>query len=408
MNILSINKFYWLKGGSETVYFGEKNLLEKHGHTVIPFSMQDKSNFPSEYSKFFVRNIDYENAGLREKIISAGRIIYSFEARKKMTELLQNVQIDIAHFHIFQHQISPSVFDPLRKAGIPIVLSLHDLKPICPNYKMYTQGHICEKCMGGKFYNCTLNKCTKNSTGKSLVNTIEMYFHHIAGYYDMVDRFIAISSFHKQKMIEFGFPSEKFSYIPNFIDLQEYPVPNLDKEYILYFGRLSDDKGLDTLLEASTHRKDIPLVIAGTGPHEKHLKQKAQDLGLSNVKFVGYKSGGELTNLIGNTSFTILPSELYENCPMTILESMAMGKPVIGARLGGIPELINEGIDGYTFEKGNSEELARKIEYLWSNKEKRIELGQAGRKKIEERHTPEHHYDLLMKTYSNVISAKNN
>ena len=148
MNILFINKFFWDKGGSEAVYFGEMDLLEKHGHTVIPFSMQDERNHASEYSKYFVSNINYETATKYEKFVSASRIIYSFEAKRKITELLENIKIDVAHFHIFQHQISPSVFGPLKKAGIPIVLTLHDLKPMCPNYQMYTQGHICEKCKG--------------------------------------------------------------------------------------------------------------------------------------------------------------------------------------------------------------------------------------------------------------------
>ncbi|MGB5277322.1 MAG: glycosyltransferase family 1 protein, partial [Gammaproteobacteria bacterium] len=183
MNILFINKFYWKKGGSEAVYFAETALLEKHGHTVIPFSMLDEQNEPSEYSRYFVSNINYDNASSLEKLVAASRIIYSFEARKKIKELLNDIKIDIAHFHIFQHQISPSVFGPLKEAGIPVVLSLHDLKPMCPNYQMYTHGHTCEKCKGHKYYHCFLNSCTKGSRAKSLINTVEMYFHHFMGSY---------------------------------------------------------------------------------------------------------------------------------------------------------------------------------------------------------------------------------
>ena len=402
MNLLLINKFFWRKGGSEAVYFGEMDLLKEHGHQVIPFSMQNELNFPSEYSKYFVSNIDYDNAGLKEKLTAAGRIIYSVEAKQKIEQLLQDHKIDIAHFHIFQHQISPSVFGPLKKAGVPLVLTLHDFKPICPNYLMYTNGHICEECKGRKFYNCVLNSCTKNSPFKSLINMLEMYFHYLMGYYKHVDRYIAVSEFYRQKMIEFGFPPEQITLIPNFIEVERFQYADQDEGYGLYFGRLSHEKGLDTLLKACAITQDIPMVITGTGPAGKELQQKANDLGLKHVTFTGYKSGQDLIDLLKNASFTVLPSEWYENCPMSILESLAVGTPVIGSRSGGIPELINEGEDGFTFKTGNAEDLADKMKKLWACAKRRREMGMNGTKKIASQYTPDIHYQSLAKVYAEL------
>lgn len=406
MNILSINKFYWDKGGSEAVYFGETSLLENHGHTVIPFSMEDEKNKPSEYSKYFVSNINYETASRFEKIVAASRIIYSFEARRKISELLKDTYIDIAHFHIFQHQISPSVFAPLKKARIPIILTLHDLKPMCPNYQMYTHGHTCEKCKGHKYYNCFLNSCTKGSRAKSLINTIEMYFHHAMGYYrNDVDRYIAVSNFFKDKMTEYGLNNDNIDYLPNFIDVNRFKYNPIDNNYALFLGRLSSEKGVDILLEACRQTPEIPLVIAGTGPKEEELKRIAKDNRIENVTFVGFKSGDELLKLITEASFSILPSQVYENCPISILESLAVGTPVIGANIGGIPELIEENIDGCTFNATDPASLAGKMRKLWKDSDLRARMGKRGADKVHSKHTPDEHYRKLLELYNSTLDS---
>ncbi len=402
MNLLLINKFFWRKGGSEAVYFGEMELLKNHGHQIIPFAMQDERNFPSDYANYFVSNVDYENTGFMGKLTAAARIVFSIEARQRMAHLLRDHKVDVAHFHIFQHQISPSVFGPLRETGVPLVLTLHDLKPICPSYLMYTNGHTCEDCKGRKFYNCVLNSCTKNSRFKSMVNMVEMYFHYFMRYYQNVDRYIAVSEFYRQKMIEFGFSPEQIAHIPNFIDTEKFRYTGRDDGYGLYFGRLSHEKGLDTLLEACTTNRKIPMVIAGTGPAEEELKTKARSLELDHVSFVGYKSGRELIKLLEGASFTILPSECYENCPMSILESLAVGTPVIGSRSGGIPELIEEEQDGLSFETGNPGDLADKMNKLWSGMNLRAEMGKRGAEKIQARYTPDTHYENLSSVYAEL------
>ncbi len=402
MNIVSINKFFWQKGGSEAVFFGEKTLLESKGHTVVPFSMDDDKNLPSDYSKYFVSNIDYATAGGTAKFRSAMNIIYSFEAKVKMQQLLKDFKPDVAHFHIFQHQISPSVFGPLKKKGIPLVLTLHDLKPICPTYKMYTNDHVCEACRGRKFYNCFIKKCTKGSRFKSLINTVEMYLHYFLGYYQGVDRYIAVSQFYRDKMIEYGFSPQQVVYIPNFIDAAKFERPYADEGYGLFFGRLSYEKGLDHLLDAASRVSDIPLYIAGSGPLEAQLKQVVVERGLDNIRFLGFVSGDDLLDLISSASFTVIPSIWYENCPMSVLESLALRTPVIGAEIGGIPELVNHEVDGYTYEAGKGQALAEVMRAMMSDPEGRRKMGEAGRKKIVEDFNEETHYQQLIDLYQEI------
>ncbi len=405
MNILSINKFFWQKGGSEAVFFAEKELLESHGHKVVPFSMADEKNRPSDYSQYFVKNVDYANAGGLEKLTLAMNIIYSFEAKHKMKQLLEAFKPDVAHFHIFQHQISPSIFGPLKAKKVPLVLTLHDLKPLCPTYQMYTNDSVCEACKGRKFYNCFINKCTMGSSFKSLINTVEMYLHYFLGYYQEVDRYIAVSQFYRSKMIEYGFAPEQVVCIPNYIDAAKFERSYDDQGYGLFFGRLSHEKGVDHLLEAAAINQDIPLYIAGTGPVEDELKQIVEKKGLANVKFLGFVTGDDLLDLISKASFTVISSVWYENCPMSVLESLALQTPVIGADIGGIPELINPGVDGYTYEAGNSQALADSMKTIMKDKPGRQAMGKAARKKIINDFNAETHYQSLMDLYAEITPA---
>jgi len=406
MNILSVNKFFWKKGGSEAVFFTEKELLEKHGHQVIPFSMQHKNNLESDFSQYFVDEVDYTSGSALDKLNAAFKIIYSFDAKQKMQHLLKEQRVHLSHFHIFQHQISPSVFAPLRKKGIPIILTLHDLKPICPNYQMYVNGEVCERCKGRKFYNSFLNSCMKGSKAKSLISTVEMYFHYLMGYYQNVDKYIAVSQFHRNKMIENGFAPTQIELLPNCIDPQVFDYSDKDEGYAVFVGRLSKEKGVSTLIEAAELCPDIPIKIIGTGPDEAQLKQSVQQKNLSNIEFLGYKTGDDLISVMANSSFSIITSIVYENCPMSILESFALGKPVIGSKIGGIPELINENIDGLTFTPGDAESLAEKMQNLWSGQDaitKRKEMGRAGREKIVTDFNPEKHYETLNAIYQSVL-----
>ena len=247
------------------------------------------------------------------------------------------------------------------------------------------------------------NKCTKGSRLGSLVNTAEMYFHYAMGYYQGVDRYIAASRFHSQKMQEAGFPESQIEYLPNYIDAQLYDSSLAEQSYVLYLGRLSEEKGVSTLFQAARENISIKHLIVGTGPLEDSLKQEAAALSLTNVEFLGFRQGDELKRILSQATCVVVPSVLYENCPMTVLEAFAAGRPVIGANIGGIPELIEQEQDGLVFEPKNAADLAEKVRWIWENRSKAREMGMLGRKKIEEKFNAEQHYDGLMRIYESVL-----
>jgi glycosyltransferase involved in cell wall biosynthesis len=406
VNILTVNKYFWRKGGSEVVFFNEMDLLRKHGHQVIPLSMKNQKNIDTPFEDYFVEEVDYERPGIGNKLINASKVLYSFDARSKMNKLLSDHRFDIAHFHIFQHQISPSVFGPLCREGVPLVLTLHDLKPICPNYKMYVNGGVCESCKNRKFYQAAFKRCNKGSLLNSVVNMLEMYLHYLFGYYQNVHRYIAVSRFYQKKMIDFGFPEEQVVYIPNMIEVDESLLSMEDEGYALYFGRLSEEKDVVTLVMAMKLVPDLKLVIAGTGPDEPLLKELTVEQKINNVEFVGFQSGDNLNRLISQAAFTVLPSKWYENCPMSILESFALRKPVVGARIGGIPELIEKNVDGFHFSPENGQELAEKLSRMVDiGKAGRREMGMNGYEKVKRNHSPEQHYQKIMSVYQSYTKA---
>ncbi len=409
MKVLLVNKFFYIKGGSETYYFSLKKLLQDNGHEVIDFSMKDDKNYESEYSEYFIDSIDYngsQSVGSKGKI--AGKIIYSFEAKRKIEQLIKATKPDIVHLQIFQHQMSPSILDVFKKYDIPVVYTAHDMKMVCPNYKMLNGSGICEDCKEGKYINCLKNSCVKESKAKSLINTIECYFHKYKNSYGIIDKVITPSKFYRDKFVEFGVENERVKYIPNFLKEDKY-VPQYEcKDYFLYFGRLSEEKGIKTLLDAMK-LNDYQLKIVGTGPLQEELAEYINSSGLNErVVMEGYKSGAELEALVKDSMAVIVPSEWYENAPYSVIESMAQGKAIIGADIGGIPELIEENINGHIFKSKDSNELNEKMKKLVDNKEKLAFFGQMSRKKFQEEFTEEKHLKEILKVYDEAIKNHKN
>ncbi len=409
MNLLSVNKFYYIKGGSETYLFALEEELKRNGTNVYQFAMKDEKNNDSETSGYFVRNIDYNNAGILEKLKLAPKLIFSYEAYKNINDLLKSYKIDIAHLHIFQHQLSPSILFPLKKRKIPVVYTVHDLKPLCPNYKMLTNNKVCEMCKGNKYYNVLLNKCTKDSLLASALSMFEAYIHKFLRVYDNnIDHFITPSKFYRDKMIEWGMPKEKITHIPNFIDPTAFE-PNFNPgNYFLYLGRLSNEKGILTLIESVKYwTNDTKLKIVGDGPlkDEIHSHIKSNKLE-EKIELLGFKQGEELKGLIRNSKSVIMPSEWYENGPLSLIESFAYGKPVIGSDIGGIPEHIDDMENGFLFEAGNPIDLAEKVNRFDNlAKEEIIKLGENARNKVESVYNSSYHMKKLQEIY-NLVSKK--
>ena len=361
MKILMVNKFYYIKGGSETYYFSLKRKLEEDGHVVIDFSMNDDKNYESQYSNFFVENVDYSGRhSVFSKIKIAKNIVYSNEAKRKFECLVKQEKPDIVHLHIFQHQISPSILDICKKYNIPTVYTAHDLKMICLNYKMMHHGKICEDCKDGRLYHCVLNKCVKDSVSKSLINVCEGYFHKWRKSYDAIDFIITPSDFYRQKFMEFGVSENKVIHIPNFLE-RDNPNVNIffnSKRYYLYFGRLSEEKGILTLISVM-NKIGADLYIVGSGPLKETIEEYISLNNASNIKLLGFKSGQDLIDIVGNAKAVILPSEWYENGPFSAIEALQLGIPIIGANIGGIPELIDS--NGVLFDSGDFDDLNSKI-----------------------------------------------
>lgn len=408
MKVLLVNKFLYNKGGAAICTLNTGELLLSNGHKVIYWGMTHPLNPQYLYKDYFVSYVDLNNPGdIKEKIRITSNLFYSSEAKKKIKKLINIEKPDIVHLNNFAHQISPSILDVFKKFDIPVVMTMHDYKLVCPSYTMLSDGKPCERCRGGRFYWCFLKKCTKNSRLKSLTNTIEMYLHHkILHIYDSIDVFISPSLFLKKKLEDMGF-NRKIIHLPNFVEDKGATLPHKTKvNTVLYFGRLSSEKGIKTLIKA-VRGMDVKLRILGTGSYEDILKQYIKTERIRNVFFLGYKTGNELTVEIRNALVVVVPSEWYENNPRSVLEAFSLSTPVVGARIGGIPELVKNGQNGLTFEEANSVDLREKLQYVLDNPDRLVDMGKNARRFVEEKFNPEKHYNDLIRIYEMVIAKEN-
>ena len=356
--LLKINNYFYRRGGAEAVFLDHIAMFEQAGWDVVPFAMQHELNPPSPWSDYFVSEIEYgHETGTLNKIKQVAKIIYSFEAQRNLKRLIERVNPTIAHAHNVYHHLSPAIFSTLKSAGIPTVMTVHDLKLACPSYKMLRDAKVCEECKGGHIHNVLVHRCIKGSTVLSAVVLAETALHRSLGLYrNNLDRLVVPSRFYIDKLAEWGWPREKMVYIPNFVEVHAFDTGWTEGDYFAFAGRLAPEKGIDTLIRAATLAKQ-KLVIAGTGPEEAALKELAQTLG-ADVVFAGYLSGKALHRLIGEAKALVLPSEWYENAPISVLEAYALETPVIGARIGGIPEMILEGETGLMAAPGDTQGLA--------------------------------------------------
>ena len=378
--LLSINSYHYRRGGSDIVYLEHAALMESAGWKNAFFSMHHPSNIPSEWSAYFVKEIQYGHQySLAQKVAMATKVVYSFEAQRKISKLIDEYQPTLAHTHCIYHHLSPAILPVLRKNGIPVVMTAHELKAICPAATMRNSMGVCERCKGGNVANVLVHKCIKNSLMPSAVVAAETLVHRfLDSYKKNINKVIAPSRFYLEKYIEWGWPRDQIVYIPNYVSAERFEPSYEPGKYFLYFGRLSVEKGLPTLIRAAISAQ-VALKVVGTGPDEAALKTLAHSLA-GDVEFLGYRSGNDLHEVIRSAKAVVLPSEWYENAPLSILESYAFGKPVIGARIGGIPELIREGETGWTFTSGDSHELAEILKKVNSQCTENLRaVGRAGR-----------------------------
>lgn len=371
MKILMVNKFLYPNGGSETYIFKLGEYLISKGHEVQYFGMEHEGRIVGNNVNAYTSDMDFHNGSLVSKLTYPIKTIYSKEARAKIRLVLNDFKPNVVHLNNFNYQLTPSIILEIRKFEketgnkVKIVYTAHDSQLVCPNHMMKNPNtnEICEKCLGEKFINCTKGKCIHGSTLKSLIGTMESYFWKFKNVYENIDVMICCSEFMKTKLDTNPIFAKKTVAIHNFVDEIEYTETS-KKDYVLYFGRFSEEKGIATLLKVCESLPDIKFVFAGTGPLESEIAN------IKNIENVGFKNGEELATLISEARFSVYPSEWYENCPFSVMESQMYGTPVIGANIGGIPELVEVGVTGELFESGNEKELKQKIKDLWEDKDK--------------------------------------
>lgn len=372
-----INKFLYPNGGSETYIFKLGDYLKSQGHEVQYFGMEHEGRIVGNRANAYTTNMDFHNASKLAKVTYPLKTIYSSEARKKLRLVLEDFKPNVVHLNNINFQLTPSIIYEVKKNKIPIVQTVHDVQIACPNHRCYIEHNhtICDKCDSGNYYECVKNKCLDNSTLKSLIACVESYFYHIRNTYNLIDVYICPSEFMKKKIIIGGVKKEKVEVLYNFSDKIDFVKPDPSTErYCLYFGRLSKEKGIDTLLDVFTQLSNIKIKIAGKGPLENKV-QKYSEI-YDNIEFLGYRSGCELTDVITKAEFSFCCSEWYENCPLSVVESQALGTPVIGSDLGGTKELIKQGETGIIFKGCDRQAFLKAIVSLWNDTEQIKKMSQ--------------------------------
>lgn len=380
MRILLVNKFHYRKGGAETYYLTVGSELERMGHEVAYFSMRHPDNLPCEWDKYFATQREYNNVKDPLKAARDGMaLIYSPEAKRNFQALCEEFRPDVVHLNNVHRQITLSILDApyLRESRVPVFYTAHDYVTVCPGYLMLDGGgRVCDACLeDGRYRHCIENRCVKGSRAKSALAAMEASFNRAHKSNLRIDRVIAPSRFMRSKLIEGGWPEGKVVFLQNFADdaildrAANAGADATDREnpYLLFFGRLSAEKGVDTLLRAFDASlpnlpQDMRLVVVGDGPDAADFKALASSLGCaSRIEFAGYQTGGALQAYVERASLAIASSRWRENMPYSIVEAFAAGTPVIGTDIGGIPELVDEGKTGFICEPGGVQSMADAI-----------------------------------------------
>jgi glycosyltransferase involved in cell wall biosynthesis len=404
--LLSINNYFYPRGGAEVLFLEQNRMFENIGWQVVPFSLRHPQNLPSPWAAYFPDELEFGQAyGLGAKLVRAQRVIYSLQARKKLRQLLEQVRPRVAHAHNIYHHLSPSILSLLKNSGIPVVLTVHDLKLACPAYTMMSGDKHCEACRGGKVYNVAVNRCIKGSLALSSLVMLEAAVHRLFRLYDgNVTRFVVPSRFVLEKLVSWGWARERFVHVPNFVDVARFrPDTDIGRRFV-YCGRLDNLKGVATLVRAAAIARQ-PLTLVGSGPEEARLRKLAGDLG-ADANFLGHQTKDALVATIQSARAIVIPSECNENAPLSLLEAYAAGRPVIGARIAGIPELVREEETGALFPSGDAEALAAALARFAAMPDHRLaEMGAAGRRWVEQDFNAAAYRDRLLAVYGSLGAA---
>jgi glycosyltransferase involved in cell wall biosynthesis len=391
MKIMMVHNTYQEAGGEDIAFEGEKRLLERNGHEVIPYVRS---------------NVELGNASLLDWIAVAPRIVWSSKTRQEFAVTLDLERPDIVHIHNTFMVISPSIYSACSERSVPIVQTLHNFRLLCPAASFFRDGRVCEACVDRTLLRSIQHGCYRNSRGATAVVAAMLAFHRaLDTWRTSVTRFIALTEFAKEKFINAGFSSDRFVVKPNFADRDPGERVRIDN-YAVFVGRLTENKGLQVLLDAWKRLSvQYPLQIVGEGPERAALEAQAREWQLSGITFRGRLSRAATIEIVKGARFIIVPSICYEAFPMCIVESFSCGTPVLCSRLGGTSEIVEDHLTGLHFNPGDAQDLARTVEWAWNHPLELVEMGHAARGKYETAYTAEQNYGLLMGIYEQALAT---
>lgn len=403
MKILLLNNFHYRRGGSEAVYFNTARLLKEHGQEVEFYSLRHEDNYPAAFDNSFAMGADAYG-----KLKGALKYIFNSEVSTGLERVISEFKPDVAHIHLIWGGLTPAALKTLSKHNIPVVHTAHDFRMVCPAYTfMNARGEMCEKCKGHAYYNCVASRCCKGSLAQSVLMAAESYSRNWRNVYKYIGNMHYVSRFSMEKHRQYNSLLRKVSstVLYNFVpDPGESPTEG--RECFTFCGRLSKEKGIETLVKAFAERPGLKLRIIGTGPMQDELQSQTRNL--PNIEMLGYKTGDELRSLVAASRFVTIPSECFENNPMSALEAFSMGVPVIGANVGGVPEIVKPGVTGFMFESGNVSSLLEAIDKAnaMANEEYQA-MCASTRKDYLDNYTPDAYYPRLMQIYESAIEHCN-
>lgn len=416
MRILQVNKFLYPKGGAEVVCLGLVDGLRNRGHEVSLFGMADERNPIDTDADCYPSPMDYHaGRGLLRKSGEALRTIYGLEARRGMRRLLLRRKPDLIHAHNIYHQLTPSILAPARDLGIPVILTLHDYKLLCPVYTFLKHGEVCERCLGRVPFPLLTGRCKDGDPVAGAVLFAEAALHRMLKSYEKgVTLFTSPSHFLREKMVEGGTDPDRIVHLPNalpfsptVVDAPFTPPPAADHPTLIWVGRMSHEKGLATLLHALARcPESLRLQLVGDGPEEEALRRLAAelDLGPERLEWMGRRGRDEIPGLMAAAAGSVVPSEWYENAPISVLESLALGRPVLGSDLGGLPDMVVDGLSGWIFKAGDREDLGRVLSEWAGSESQRLERGRQAHAQARERFHPDRVLDETLALYDQVLS----
>jgi glycosyltransferase involved in cell wall biosynthesis len=402
LRVLHVNKFLYRRGGAESYMFDLAQLQTDAGDTVAFFGMDHPDNEPMPYSSHFPSYVELRPASMSMglAIRATARMLYSRSAEVGIEAVIADFRPDVVHLHNIYHQLSPSVLRPIARAGIPALMTLHDYKLACPTYQFLDHGKVCEACLGGHFYHAATHRCKDGSAAASLLASVESYAHGITRAYSPVRLFITPSRFLAGKMTQAGVFPERMRLLNHFIDAAHIAVADAPGKGFVFAGRLSPEKGVDVLIKAAGRMPGVTIEVLGDGPERPALEHLAAGAAPGRIRFRGRLDKDSVHAAMRSALAVVVPSRWYENQPMTILEAFACGVPVIGSRIGGIPELVSDGVSGYTVTPDDPSALAERMLQLASAPSDAHELGITARARVVADFAPGRHLKGISNLYA--------